>query len=213
MLHDSQERLVALAGLYQAVTSVVRIARAGTADEEAMQPSVHSLFQVDADSAEAVFGPPGAVTPGVQQLVAQLTGQPGRNLEITRYVVMLMRLERNLSRRSDLLARIGQGIQSAEIKLTHFELTHVELIHPNLFAHFAALYSETLSRLEPRIIVRGDSNHLRDSDNQNRIRTLLLAGVRAARLWRQVGGSRWQIIFRNRQLLVDARHYLDTHAA
>ena len=208
MLHDSQERLVALAGLYQAVTSVVRIARAGTADEEAMQPSVHSLFQVDADSAEAVFGPPGAVTPGVQQLVAQLTGQPGRNLEITRYVVMLMRLERNLSRRHDLLARISQGIQSAEIKLTHFEL-----IHPNLFAHFAALYSETLSRLEPRIIVRGDSNHLRDSDNQNRIRTLLLAGVRAARLWRQVGGSRWQIIFRNRQLLVDARHYLDTHAA
>jgi high frequency lysogenization protein len=29
----------------------------------------------------------------------------------------------------------------------------------------------------------------------NRIRACLLAGVRAARLWRQVGGSRWQLIF------------------
>lgn len=207
MLHDSQERLVALAGIYQAVTSVIRIAREGSADPQVMEPNVRSLFQVDAESAEAVFGPPGAVAPGVQQVVAQLTGQPGRNLEITRYVVMLIRLERNLSRRADLLARIGQGIQAAEIKRVHFEL-----LHPNLFAHFAALYSDTLSKLEPRIIVRGESVHLRDSDNQNRIRTLLLAGVRAARLWRQVGGSRWQIIFRNRQLLVDARHYLEAHA-
>lgn len=208
MFHASQERLVALAGLYQAVTSVVRIARAGTADDEAVEPSVHSLFQVDAESAEAVFGPPGAVTPGVRQVVAQLTGQPERNLEITRYVVMLMRLERNLSRRPDLLDQISQGIRSAETKRIHFDL-----LHPNLFAHFAALYSETLSRLEPRIIVRGDSNHLRDSDNQNRIRTLLLAAVRAARLWRQVGGSRWQIIFSNRQLLLDARRYLDAYPA
>jgi len=207
MLHDSQERLVALAGIYQAVTSVIRIAREGVADPQTMEPSVHSLFQIDAASAESVFGPPGAVMPGVRQVITQLTGQPERKLETTRYVVMLMRLERNLSRRPDLLARIGEGIQAAEIKRVHFDL-----LHPNLFAHFAALYSDTLSQLEPRIIIRGESLHLRNTDNQNRIRTLLLTGVRAARLWRQVGGSRWQIVLRNRQLLVDARQYLDVCA-
>ena len=44
-------------------------------------------------------------------------------------------------------------------------------------------------------------SHLQVSSNAARIRALLLAGIRSARLWRQLGGSRWQMVFSRRRLL------------
>jgi high frequency lysogenization protein len=82
------------------------------------------------------------------------------------------------------------------------------LLDPSLLASLAAIYSDTVSHLSPRIIVKGEPLHLKNPDNQNRIRSNLLAGIRAAMLWRQVGGRRWQILFGQRQLLESARGYL-----
>jgi len=208
MPRDTLERVVALAGIYQAVTCVIQIARTGDTDTDAMAPCIYSLFQIDAANVETVFGEPGAVASGMRQLVAQLTGQPERNLELTRYVVQLIKLERSLTQRPKLLDRLSEGVAEAKVKQEHFGP-----LHANLLAHFAELYSETLSRLEPRIVIRGESLHLQNPDNQNRIRALLLAGVRAAVLWRQIGGTRWQILFKNRQILADARRYLAAQSA
>lgn len=208
MAYDSQDRVIALAGIYQAVACVARIARTGSADPAAMEPCIHSLFQVDAESVPAVFGAPGVLGNGARQIVAQLTGQPERDLELTRYAVSVLKLQRSLAGRPDLLARIGQGIAAGQAKREHFAL-----LHPNLIAHLADLYSETLSRLNPRILVRGDSLHLQNPDNQHRIRALLLAAVRSAMLWRQVGGTRLQLLFGQKRLLQDARRYLDRTAA
>jgi high frequency lysogenization protein len=84
------------------------------------------------------------------------------------------------------------------------------MLHPNLLANLADIYSRTLSTLQPRIMVRGEPLYLNNPDNQNRIRTLLLAGIRAAWLWRQVGGSRWKILFGRNRLLATANEYLRT---
>ncbi|WP_295585841.1 high frequency lysogenization protein HflD [uncultured Lamprocystis sp.] len=204
MAHDDQDRITAFAGMFQAVASVVRIARTGSADVSAMEPCIYSLFQVDADDVTAVYGAPGAVANGARQVIAQLTGRLERDLELTRCVVSVLKLERSLSARPDLLARIGEGIEAANEKREHFPL-----LHPNVLAHFADLYSEVLSRLSPRILVRGVALHLQNPDNQHRIRALLLAAVRSALLWRQIGGNRWQILFGRKRLLAEARHYLD----
>jgi high frequency lysogenization protein len=207
MPHDNLDRVVALSGIYQAVNCVMRVARYGSADTEAMEPCIYSLLQINADDVNAVFGEPGAVANGARQIIAQLTGKPERNLELTRYVVLLMKLERTLAGRRDLLARIGEGVEAAQAKQEHFAL-----LHPNMLAHLAEIYSETVSQLQPRIIVRGDPLHLQNPDNQNRVRALLLGGIRAAMLWRQVGGTRWQILLANKQILADARRYLDMAA-
>ena len=204
MAYDDQDRVTALAGIYQAIACVMRIARTGSTDTAAMEPCIHSLFQVDAETVAAVFGPPGAVANGARQLVAQLTGQPERDLELTRYVVSVIRLERNLSGQPDLLDRIGQGIEAAAAIRDRDPL-----LHPDILAKFADLYSENLSPLKPRILVRGAHTHLQNPDNQIRIRALLLAAIRAARLWRQLGGNRWQILFGHSRLLREARRYLD----
>ena len=45
---------------------------------------------------------------------------------------------------------------------------------------------------------------LQNPRNAERIRALLLAGIRSATLWRQLGGNRWQLFFSRRKILKDA---------
>jgi high frequency lysogenization protein len=52
--------------------------------------------------------------------------------------------------------------------------------------------------------VQGEPTFLQQSDNVNKIRALLLAGIRAAVLWRQKGGRRWQFIFQSNKILETA---------
>ena len=40
------------------------------------------------------------------------------------------------------------------------------------------------------------------------IRTLLLAGIRSATLWAQLGGNRFELMFGRRRIMQDARTFL-----
>ncbi|MEA3274715.1 MAG: high frequency lysogenization protein HflD [Pseudomonadota bacterium] len=203
MSYSNQDRLIALAGIYQAALCVRQISHRGTVDTETMEPCIYSLFQTESDNAAAVFGAAGNLTAGTRELVGQLTGKQPKELELTRYVISLLKLERVLAGRKEMVAEIADGIEAARAKLEHFPM-----LHPNLLAHLADIYSRTVSQLQPRIMVRGEPVYLQNPENQNRIRTLLLAGIRAAWLWRQLGGSRWQILFGRKRLLDTARDYL-----
>jgi high frequency lysogenization protein len=205
MAYDEQDRLTALAGIYQAIACVMRVARSGSADTAAMEPCIYSLFQVDAADVTAVYGPSGVLTSGARQVIAQFTGRPERDLELTRYLASVIRLERKLANQPELLARVGQGIAAADAALQ----AHGEVLHPEILRRFAEIYSETLGQLNPRILVRGASAHLKDPDNQILIRALLLSAIRSARLWRQLGGTRWRLLFGHKHLLVQARRYLE----
>jgi CII-binding regulator of phage lambda lysogenization HflD len=57
----------------------------------------------------------------------------------------------------------------------------------------AALYQDTISRLTMRIHVKGVPEHLRKQAVADKIRALLLAGIRSALLWHQLGGRRWHL--------------------
>ena len=203
MTYTENDKLLALAGIYQATLCVQQIARQGRVDTDLIEPCVHSLFQTNADSVSEIFGTPGNLRPGVGELLGQLTGKQPRQTELTRYAIGLLKLERTLSRRGEMIETISSGIEEARAKLEHFPM-----LHPNLLAHVADVYSRTVSRLQPRIMVQGDPRFLQIPDNQNRIRALLLAGIRSAWLWRQVGGSRWKILLARKQLVVAARDYL-----
>jgi high frequency lysogenization protein len=207
MPYSDQDRIIALAGLHQAAHCVQRIANRGSVDIDQMEPSLYSLFQIDADDVPSVFGAHGAVATGARQIIAQLTGQPERNMELTRYVITLLKHERTLAGRGDMLAAIGDGIEAARAARGDAPLMDREVI-----ARFAGLYSATISKLEPRIIVRGNPLYLQNEENQERIRALLLAGIRAAILWRQCGGRRMQILLGRRKLLEAARAYLSPAA-
>ncbi|MFZ1391065.1 MAG: DUF489 family protein, partial [Dokdonella sp.] len=66
----------------------------------------------------------------------------------------------------------------------------------------------TLSTLRPRIVVHGHPAPLSDPRRVEQIRSLLFAGVRAAVLWRQVGGSQWRLLLRRSEYAMLARGLL-----
>lgn len=207
MPHSDQDRLIALCGIHQAAHCVQRIANRGTVDTGQMEPCVYSLFQIDAEDVPSVFGSPGAVATGARQIIAQLTGQPERDLELTRYVISMMKHERLLANRGDMMAAISDGLEAAAAARVGRSL-----LDRSVLSRLAGIYSATVSKLEPRIIVRGNPQYLQNPENQERIRALLLAGIRAAMLWRQVGGRRTQILLGRKRLLENARGYLSEAA-
>ncbi len=203
MEYTKRDRLIALAGVHQAGWCAQGIARRGMADSQAVETCIYSLFQVDPEDVPAVFGGTERIAPGLRQFINQVKGGKERNLDLTRYVIALLQLEHRLESNTAMLGRIAEGIEGAEEQLSHFHL-----LHANLLARLAGIYSDTVSQLQPRIMVRGEELHLRNPDNQNKIRALLLAGVRSARLWSQVGGRRRQILFQRRGMLETAEALL-----
>ena len=57
-------------------------------------------------------------------------------------------------------------------------------------------------------MVKGQPLFLQNPDTQNRIRALLLAGIRSATLWAQLGGNRFELMFGRRRIMQDARTFL-----
>jgi len=204
MIHSEEDRVLALAGVFQAAALVHQIAQRGLAATEPTLASIESLFKIDADNVPEVFGSAEGVTTGLRTLCDQLSGKRGKDIQIARYVIALVQLERRLVHRPDMIEQIASGIRAIGARLVHFQP-----IHSNILAQLAEIYSSTLSTLGPRVMVQGHPQYLSQAENQNRIRALLLAGIRAAYLWRQIGGRRWQIILHRRRILQSANEMLD----
>lgn len=201
MAGTERDRAIALAGLFQATGLVRDIAREGRCDTDDLATCVESLFKIDADHSEDVYGGLQRLRSGLVLLDRQL--RLPQDPEVTRYVLTLMVLERKLARQPRLLTAIREGIEETRDKLGYFPATH-----ENIIARLADLYAETISTLKPRVMVSGDYQHLSQADNANRVRALLLAGIRAAVLWRQKGGGRLALLFGRKQLSLAARKLL-----
>jgi high frequency lysogenization protein len=199
-----EQQTIALAGVYQAAALVDNLARSGQADPVAMEKSLYSVFQTDADSTIDIFSGLDGVRYGLQKLQQQLTLPVREQIGTTRYSISVLLLAGKLLKDSKRLNRISEGIKAATAKLDLYDYTH-----SNQIAALADIYSGAISDLSPRIMVQGDPLHLQNPVTQNRIRALLLAGIRAAILWRQLGGSRLQLIIKRKLLVKTAKQLLN----
>lgn len=204
MSKSISDRTLALGGLFQAAWLVDQVARSGMVPQAEYETTIGSLFEFSPSSTEAVFGSRHEIRRGLQTLVEQMTGDNAkRNIYIMRYALGLILLERKLKAQPAMLKRIADELEGAEHQLRHFGLTH-----SNVIARLADIYSNTISTLTPRIMVSGENNHLQMQENANKVRALLLAGIRAAVLWRQCGGNRWQLLLQRKKLLREAHALL-----
>lgn len=198
--------------MFQAARLVQELARHGRSDSAALAASINSVLELDSETTEAVYGGVGGVTLGLQLLRDKLSGHvnPG-DTEMTRYVVNVLQLERRLKRNTAMLEAIRREIESVITQMRFFtaETRDDEQVHPNLAAKLSELYSMTLSTLTPRVMVSGEHGYLVNPAIANKVRALLLAGIRSAFLWRQLGGSRWQLLFRRNTIAREAVRILD----
>ena len=198
-----QDRTMAFAGICQAAYLVQKVARDGTCDEASLRESLSSILVTDPKQPLDVFGNHLAIRDGYRALVEQL-GADGsqKNAELTRYVVSLIALERKLAKRKDILNMLGERIGQIGRQQQHFDLRDEQIL-----ANMASIYSDLISPIGPRIQVAGTPLFLQQPLVQHKVRALLLAGIRACVLWRQLGGSRTQIIFARKKMVELAKRY------
>jgi len=193
-----RDRTIALAALLQSVTLVQQIAETGQLDQAEFETLLRSLIATDAPNTEAVYGDLSQLKLGIKQLNNQLSkNKDKKDVQLLRYVISLLHLERRLAKRPAMMDLIGREIDQIPQQIDYFG----DINNPQVIARFADVYHRTISELSPRVQVHGDPTFLQYADNVNRVRALLLAGIRAAMLWHQKGGRRWQFIFQSNKIL------------
>lgn len=197
-MNSMQEQLVALGAVFESAALVDKVARTGQVSEPAVGCMLGSLLVRDPkDTLEVYGGDDLNLRDGYRALVSSLERDPtSLQREPLRYALALLALERQLAKRSDLLQIMGSRLDQIQSQVEHFGPTH-----ENVVAACGSLYEDTISTFRQRIQVHGDMRHLQQPSNASKIRALLLAGIRSARLWRQLGGHRWQLVFSRKKLL------------
>ncbi len=199
------EQTMTFAGICQVGQMVQGIARQNQLDEALFEVMLKSVINLNPTSTLAVYDDALAnLQDGLSAVVTQLGDQTvNKDPELTRYIVCLLNLERKLKSKPKVMAELGNRLEQCNRQLAHFELTS-----DNMVANLASIYTDIISPLGTKIQVAGEPNILKQVGNQHRIRALLLAGVRSAVLWRQVGGKRRNILFQRRKIVSNASQLL-----
>lgn len=203
MSYTDQDRVIALAGIYQAARLVRDIARTGQCDIDMSRASLSSLFAFDPPSVAAVYGGESGVAAGLRALIAQLEEPRDRDIEIAQYVVSLIHLANKLSKDGQ-LDEIGKQLTALQERIVEFDLPR-----PTRIAQVEHIYQQFVSNVQPQIMVRGEPLYLQNSELAGHIRAMLLSGIRAGVLWKQCGGKRRQLLFQRGRIAAIAREVLD----
>ncbi|MDE0951278.1 MAG: high frequency lysogenization protein HflD [Halioglobus sp.] len=196
-LSNLEQQTIALAGVAQAARMVDQVSKTGSYPLEFLEPSIHSLFVFDPHTTADIFGGIPGVKLGLHNLSSILADKNAQeNHEVVRYVFSMIYLERKFSARADMMAVVRTRLEHTSFRAEHFSSNVNALCHS-----ISGIYQDTLSQQRFRIKVSGSAQHLQDSKNADVIRALLLAGVRAAFIWRQLGGRRWRLLMQRRKLL------------
>jgi high frequency lysogenization protein len=194
--------ILGLAAMLQALVQVRRLGHDASWDEALALPLIESLFHTDADTAEAVYGGAHALQSGIGILCDQMEGRRVDAL-VARMAGTVLHLERKLTRRPPMLKLLSGHIRDAERAREAFGT-----LHDNVIERMSEAYTDTLSRLSPRVMVQGNADYLSNPRNVARIRALLLTAIRGAVLWRQSGGSGWHLLIKRKKILAAARAML-----
>lgn len=197
------DKTIALVGIYQSSQLVYELATTGKVDDLAYKTCINSLFVENPDTTLDVYGNVYQIQTGVNTLLAQMSSDQAvqnRNIEITRYVLSIMILAKKLKDMDDSIAKVFNVLETAKTQTEQFGE-----LHENVIATIARAYSENISTLTPRVMVNGNGGHLQNPRIANKIRALLLAGLRAALLWYQVGGNRWGLLWSRKKYLQSAQ--------
>ncbi|MCB1616608.1 MAG: high frequency lysogenization protein HflD [Pseudomonadales bacterium] len=205
MKHSFEEQVLAIAGMVQAGKLVDDLAKKGLADNRDLETMMYALLETDPKNTESVFIDKSHLKNGLSETVDILQQQSTQASDTLRYVLGMVYLERKLTAHQSMLQVVASRISQCKQQIEHFPLTH-----ENIIANAASIYADTLSTFRFRIQVNGQPQFLQQKDNVNKIRAMLLAGIRSAVLWRQVGGSRLKVIIHRRKIIECAKTLLKT---
>ncbi len=201
----TNEQTITFAALFQVAKLVQNIARNGQANQDDLTILLNSTLILSPDDTLDVYGGNTRnLTTGLNTLVDQLGGKgTTKDPEITRYIISLLALEKKLSKNPKLLATLGDRLSQAQRQTDHYAIDS-----DTLLASLASIYSDLISPIGNKIQIAGEPEKLKQVQNQHKIRALLLAGIRSAVLWRQLGGKKRNLIFARAKIVNSAQALL-----
>ena len=207
----AQYQTIALAAVTQSAMLVDALAETGRANADDMAACVQPLLVLDPQSVAEVYPSVNAFGSGLRILQEIFSNQKSaRNNEIARYVLSMLVLRSRLMANETMQKTLRRELKTLKFSASaDADADHLE----QAYSQLAALYQQTISHFSFRIHVKGRVEFLKDEGIANRIRALLLTGIRSAVLWYQLGGRRWHLlVYRNRirESVIDIRRNLLT---
>lgn len=196
-------RTMAFAGILQAIAQVQHLARHGELDNAELAASLNTILVTNPDNTADVYQDKIVLQKGYKLILNQLGDSSQKDVEITRYLVGVLALERKLVRSNSGLGMLAERINQVNRQLHHFVITDEQVI-----ANLASIYSDIISNLGPKIQISGNPVCLQRPIVQQKIRALLLAAMRSAVLWRQLGGKRRHLVFARKAIVDTAKKSL-----
>lgn len=190
----TKNQVTALAALLQACQLVDQLSKSGEVNEADVRPLIRSLFQFNPDTVEDIYGAPLVL--GLRVMNETLGREPQQFRDAVRYAMIILSLERQLSRKPEMLSIMRSRLEHSEFRSQHFGDSFSQ-IAPSI----AGVYQDTISTFRQRVKVTGNIQYLQDKQIAEKIRCLLLTAIRAAMLWRQLGGRRWHFVLKRKTLL------------
>ena len=200
-----EQQNLALAAVAQCASLVNRIATTGELPEPDLIAAVNPLFALDPRGIGDVYPNPIDLTLGLKTVQAIFSSERGaESNEVVRYTLGMLLLRNRLTANDQMQDQIRQRLTLIDpLQLSSANADSEEnssFARERTFRQLAGLYQDTISTLSYRIQVQGKIEHLKDENIANEIRGLLLAGIRSAVLWHQLGGRRWRLLFYRRKV-------------
>ena len=198
------KQLYSLAALYQSCNAISRIAWEGKYEEKEFLPLIKSILDVDSDDPLAIYQKPASLKSGFEFLKKQVVDDIfTRSSETRRYISSI----------KDLVKRINTSSiidEQFKKRIDRLNETEYEKNTDDTVLEIGQLYKDTFSKLEPRIVISGDNQYLKEDLNAARIRTALMAAIRSVYLWKSCNGSNFKFFLFRKRYVKRIREIIET---
>ena len=155
---------------------------------------IRSIYVIDTFDAKLIYKNKDELRSGHLVLKKILSGNTDIPLiTMQKYALNMILIQKNINKIKDLKFLIRKKIDNYQ------ENSMIATNLSDLIAYTEEIYKEYIGIIRPRVVVSGKKEYL--ERNSSLIRALLLSGIRAAFLWDYYGGSKWQLMFRRKEIL------------
>lgn len=201
-----EQQHVALAAVAQSAALVRDLAYEGEVPQRQLAACINPLLQLSASSVDDVYPELPDLTRGFQILQEMFSNdRVKQHGDVIRYTLGMLLLRNKLMADGEMQEVLRRRLQyldplpAGEAYLDGDSLREADdnpqFSHQErILQQLANLYQDTISTLSYRIQVQGKIDNLKNERIANSIRALLLAGIRSAVLWYQLGGRRWRLV-------------------
>ena len=186
--------IISLSALLHSSYLVNKIATTGKNYSNEAEMLIRSIYKTDTFDTKSIYKNYNELHDGYVVLKKILTGNTDIPLiTMQKYALNMILIQKNINKINDLKYLIRKKIDNYQ------ENSMMATNLGDLIAYTEEIYTEHIGIIRPRVVVSGKKEYL--EKNSSLIRALLLSGIRASFLWDYYGGSKWQLMFRRKEIL------------